>query len=400
MKKEEKTMKNETVLLVDDEANVLSSLSRTLLEEDYNDITTAQNGQEALKIMNKLPGLAVVVSDYNMPGMNGIDFLVQVRNLSPDTSRVLLTGVADLEMAIDAVNRGNIFRFLVKPCPSNVFVEAVKDGIRYNQLITGERELLSQTLNGSVKVMTDILALQNPSIFTQTNRLRKLAHDLTIAMNIEEQSWEIELAALLCQIGAVTIPRDILDKWQSGVGLKEPEADMIRTIPRMGFQLIKSIPRLERIAEAVGFQNCTYGDKKNSDSPVGEAIPSIARILKIIIDFDRIRLKKHSPTATMQTMLTLHKSEYDPVILQIFFSKVLRIDEFLSDKMTKHSLAEKQINVEELRIGMVITRDVNDRNDVLIVSAGTTITEVLMYKMINYFRSQAIITPIYIESIF
>jgi DNA-binding NtrC family response regulator len=131
------------ILWVDDEGKVLTGLVRSLLEEDLGEIKTALNASEALEIIKRTPNLAAVVSDYRMPGMNGIDFLVEVRGLAADASRILLTGAADLETAIKAVNRCNLFRFLLKPCPQEVFITAVKDGIRQNQSISGERELLN-----------------------------------------------------------------------------------------------------------------------------------------------------------------------------------------------------------------------------------------------------------------
>jgi response regulator RpfG family c-di-GMP phosphodiesterase len=391
-------MINGTILLVDDEIKVLSSLARSLDEEDFGDIKTAQNALEALTVIKDTPGLAVVISDYHMPGMNGIDFLVQARNISPDTTRILLTGAADLEMAVNAVNRGSVFRFLIKPCPADVFVEAVKDGIRYNQLIIGERELLSKTLNGSIKVMVDILSLQNPAVFTQAARLRKMGQKLAIALQIEEQSWEIELAALLCQIGAVTIPREILDKWQIGTVLKENEMDMIRAIPRTGRQLITNIPRMERIAEAVGYQDCTFMARIHPDSPMAEKIPIIARILKLIVDFDRINERTHDTSATIQ-MLLQHEFEYDPRILRVFRTKVLKSDESSAGRLSIAVMGEKGIDVVDLRLGMVLTRDILDRNDILIVAKGTAITEVLLYKLANYSHSQGLIEPVFIESI-
>jgi len=392
-------MSNETILLVDDEAKVLTALSRSLLEEDFGEIKTAQNAQEAIEIVNQTPGLAVVISDYHMPGMNGIDLLVQIRRFSPDTSRVLLTGAADLEMAINAVNLGNVFRFLVKPCPADIFLGAVKDGIRYNQLITGERVLLSKTLNGSIKVMIDILSIQNPAIFAQAARLRKLAHELGSALKLEDQLWEIELAALLCQIGAVTIPAHILKKWQMGMVMKESEMDVIRTIPRIGRQLIKNIPRMENVAEGVGCQNCLYTAHSSEDTPNGDSIPLISRILKIIIDFDRIQENTLGIVSALNAMQS-RLAEYDPVILDVFRNDVIRIDEQIAGVFPKPEVGEKQVFVEDLKVGMVLSRDINDKNGFLIVSKGTMVTQVLTYKLINYFRSQAIFTPVYIESDF
>jgi response regulator RpfG family c-di-GMP phosphodiesterase len=392
-------MSSKPILLVDDEVKVLYSLSRSLSEEGFDDLKTAQNGQEALEIIKSTPDLTLIVSDFHMPGMNGIELLAQVREKSPDITRVLLTGAAELEMALDAVNRGNIFRFLVKPCAQEIFVAAIKDGLRQNELIKVERELLSKTLSGSIKVMVDILAVLSPGIFAQASRLRNLARDLAGALHLEEQAWEIELAALLSQIGAVTIPRDILKRWQKGELLEEPEIKMIRSIPYMGKLLIKNIPRLENIAEAVGYQDCTYSGQRTIDSPTADQIPLMARILKLIVDYDRLIEKTGDPSVAFQTLL-VHESEYDPDILATFRLKVLRIDRQSPHRLAHPLKGEKDIYVEGIKLGMVLTRDVVDKNGLLIVSKDTVITDVLKYKLINYFRSHVIEEPVYIESVF
>lgn len=389
-------MRNEPILLVDDEPKVLSSLSRILLEEDFGEIITANNAYEALDILPQKLDTAVIISDYHMPRLNGIDFLVQARVIVPDSARILLTGAADLEMAIEAVNRGNLFRFLIKPCSPNILVGSIKDGIRQKQLITGERELLSKTLNGSIKVMIDILAVQNSYIFAQASRLRKLGHELAVALQIEEQSWEIELAALLCRIGAVTIPRETLDRWQLGITLEESELEMIHSIPRMGRQLIQNIPRMEKIAEAVGLQNCTYRGQKRAEDPSGEAIPLLARILKILVDYDEIQGNTYSSTVAYQTMLR-RSSEYDPNLLSVFRAKVIPPEEDLYGKATAVR-GEREVNVEDLRSGMVISRDVVDRSGQLIIPRNTIVTDVLKFRLANYFRSKSIVKPIVIES--
>jgi response regulator RpfG family c-di-GMP phosphodiesterase len=330
-----------------------------------------------------------------MPGMNGIDFLAQSRSISPDTTRILLTGVPELEMAIDSVNRGNLFRFLMKPCPTELFIASVKDGIRQYQLITAERELLSKTLYGSIKVMIDLLAVTNPDIFAKASRLRNLARGLAGALQVEEQSWEIELAAMLCQIGAVTIPRNILAKWQTGMTLAESENDMILSIPKLGKQLIKNIPRLENIAEAVGYQNHSFAPNQ---IPNGENLPLIARILKIILDYDRVWANLNSPSSAFHTMLK-HETEYDPRLLELFRKKVLQIEKTLTGRLVTAQLGEKEVRVGDLKAGMVLSRDINDKNDTLIVSKGTIITEVLTFKLVYFFRSQLIFESIFIESV-
>lgn len=392
-------MSIKSILLVDDEVKVLYSLSRTLNEADFSEIKIAQDAQQALEIIKNTPDLAVIVSDYHMPGKNGIELLEEVRQSSPDIIRILLTGMADLEMALEAVNRGNIFRFLLKPCASETFVASIKDGLRQSELINAERELLSKTLSGSIKVMVDILAVLSPGIFAQAGRLRNLARDLATALHLEERSWEIELAALLSQIGAVTIPRDILKRWQKGELMVEAEVKMIRSIPQMGKTLIKNIPRLENVAEAVGYQNCIYEAPISLDAPCGENIPLIARILKVIIDYERLLEKTGDPSVAFQTLL-IHESEYDPAILATFHLKVLHLDRQASHHLSNAFKGEKDIPIEGLKLGMVLARDVIDKNGTLIVSRDTVITDVLKFKLINYFRSRAIDEPVYIESAF
>ena len=103
----------DTVLLVDDEPLVLKSLTRSLRNDRY-EIITALSGEEALEIMRKRD-INVVISDQSMPRIQGIEFLVLVKMYRPATVRILLTGNADLKLAVEAVNQSEVFRFLTKP---------------------------------------------------------------------------------------------------------------------------------------------------------------------------------------------------------------------------------------------------------------------------------------------
>jgi DNA-binding NtrC family response regulator len=134
------------VLFVDDEAAVLSGYARTLHHEFQVD--TALGGELGLKALAQNGPYAVVISDMRMPGMSGAEFLAGARRAAPETVRMLLTGNADLMTAIEAVNEGNIFRFLTKPCPKDVLVAAIEAGVEQHRLIRMEKDLLEQTLMG------------------------------------------------------------------------------------------------------------------------------------------------------------------------------------------------------------------------------------------------------------
>ena len=142
----------EKVLFVDDDPNILEAYTRNLRK--FYEIDTALKGDEGLARLNGKEPYLVVVSDLRMPGMNGVEFLSKVKEKTPDTIRMMLTGNADLEAAIESVNKGNIFRFLVKPCSVEILKGALNDGIRQYNLVNAERELLEKTLLGSVKMLT------------------------------------------------------------------------------------------------------------------------------------------------------------------------------------------------------------------------------------------------------
>ncbi len=137
------------ILCVDDEPSVLDGLRRTLRSVFI--VETAIGGRLGLEILRAKGPFVVVTSDLRMPLMNGVEFLSRAREIAPDTVRVLLTGQGDMEAAIGAVNEGNIFRFLTKPCPTGTLVRSLMACAEQYRLLTAEKVLLEQTLRGSIK---------------------------------------------------------------------------------------------------------------------------------------------------------------------------------------------------------------------------------------------------------
>lgn len=136
---------NPRVLCVDDEPQVLASLKNVLRRRF--DVTTAEGGLDGLRSLTQAGPFTVVVSDFRMPGMNGAEFLRRVRDIAPDTIRILLTGQANLDDTISAVNEGYIFRFLGKPCPPPVLLKALDGAVEQARLVTRDRELLESKLD-------------------------------------------------------------------------------------------------------------------------------------------------------------------------------------------------------------------------------------------------------------
>jgi DNA-binding NtrC family response regulator len=130
------------VLFVDDEAHLLEALKLALHREPF-ECLTASSGDEALRLLEKTP-VDVVVSDERMPGMPGSRLLANVSRLYPETIRIILTGQATLEAAIRAINEGEIYRFLLKPCPPPVVAQTIREGLAVRDLRNGSARLLAE----------------------------------------------------------------------------------------------------------------------------------------------------------------------------------------------------------------------------------------------------------------
>ena len=388
--------RNKTILLVDDESRVLSSFSRELFEMDICHVLTAPNADEGLQLVKNTPDLAAVFSDFYMPGKDGVTFLSEVRKFNSDITRVIITGAAGLEMAIDAVNIGQIFRFLIKPCPSEVFLQTVKDAIRQYELITAERSLLNKTLNGAVKTLIDVLSLFSPEVFAQASRLRDLAHQISDFLP-HEQPWEIELSALLCQIGCVTVPRDVLEKSMRGDSLSPTEEGMIDGIPESGRALIMNIPRMETVAEAIYYQKKDYESTADLAQDMKEQVPRISYILRLLLDYDHQWMKLNDP---VQAFGVLQKNQqvYDPELMQIFRDKVLRLDVMIKSGKFKTIVEEEEVPVTDLIEGSILSRNIMDQNNRLVVTRQTVISGVLKMRLINYALTRRINRTVWVIS--
>jgi response regulator RpfG family c-di-GMP phosphodiesterase len=331
------------ILLVDDELNILEGYQRQLRRLFKTEI--AQSGDQGLQALKESGPYAVVVSDFRMPGMNGIEFLTRVREIAPDTVRMMLTGFAEIQAVIEAINQGNIFRFLTKPCPPEVMIRALEDGIRQYQLILGERELLEKTLKGTIQVLTEVLALVNPEAFGRASRITRYIREIAEQIDDirQEDMWQLETSAMLSQIGCILLPQETIKKIYEGRPFTAEEKEVYQMHPGIAHDLLKQIPRLESVAETIYYQEKGYdGSGIPSDPKLGEAIPLGARILKAVLDFDVLTTRGESRGKALLRL----KSEnglYDPLVLRAF-EKVLGTEaQFDLQTLPVNKLKEKMI---------------------------------------------------------
>jgi DNA-binding NtrC family response regulator len=218
-------MEDPVVLFVDDDENLLMGLKRRLRGKFNFD--TAIGPLEAIAKIKDGARYAVCVADMRMPEMDGVQLLAEVAKLSPDTVGMMLTGNADQKTAVEAINQGRIFRFFNKPCEDDELITGVSAGLRQYQLITAEKALIEQTLAGSVKVLTEVLAQLNPTIFGKAMRAKRWCDRIAGPIGYPHP-WELGLAALLAPIGYVSLPPDILARLGEDKALQPLERDVVR----------------------------------------------------------------------------------------------------------------------------------------------------------------------------
>ncbi len=369
------------ILFVDDDPNILAGYQRQLRKHFQLDI--AQGGEEGLRVLGQNGPFAVVVSDLKMPGMDGIQFLSRVSEVAPDTARIMLTGFADLKTAIDAVNTGNIFRFLTKPCSPEVLAQALGAGLRHYRLIMAERELLEKTLSGSIKVLTQILSLLNPEAFGRSSRLTRYIQDIAHVMRLKDR-WQVETAAMLSQIGCIMLPEETLKKLYHGKPLSGEEQQVYQMHPFIAKDLLKNIPRLEEVAEIVSYQGKRFdGSGFPLDDLRGDKIPLGARLLKVVTDLDTLEAGGLTKPQAL-TQMKQNASWYDPDVLAAL--------ETISWIEGKYEV--KALSIKELLDTMIFDDDVYTRSGTMLISRGQEVTPLIRKRLHAFGEAAGIKEPL------
>lgn len=362
-----------SILFVDDEANILNGYKRNLRK--YFTIHTALGGEEALAILAKHKDIAVIVSDMQMPEMNGVEFLSKAKPLAKNSVRMMLTGNADQQTAIDAINQGDIFRFINKPCPVAEMLEIIKVGIKHHLLITAEQELLKTTLKKSIEALIETLSLSCPEAFGSINRIKNNMASCVRLMGVDN-TWKYEAMAMLSLIGYISLPKNIIEKISQGLPLDPDQQALYLRHSEIGFKIIDKIPRLEEISKVIKYQNkCFDGSGYPVDDLQGNQIPIGARILKIILDFDLLE-KIHKSSTVAITKIEESCEKYDPKVLTYFIKSL----------ENSKNLSKKPTTLAGLAIGMILAEDVLTDNELLLVSKGQEITECVIDRLYNFSR--------------
>jgi len=354
------TRSQEYVLLVDDDAVLLRVLAEAL--EPTFALLTATHPDEALALLRQEPEVAVIVADMGLPGMNGVELLKQARLIAPNLSGVMLTACNDAATAINAINEGNVCRFLTKPCSFSELKRAIHDALHAQRRLAYLIDAQIQTLHGATDILVKVIQIVAPDTHALAERLRQRMRELALEM-LQTEIWDLEIAAMLAPLGHIAH----LQFEPS----KDPVEALMGHFPQAAAALLKKIPRLESVARAVGYISKNFdGSGLPVDGFCGVDIPMGARMLRVVRDLEAGISAGFSPAEALEQMRRMD-GIYDPEILAAAIACFAVGEEML------RGMAQ-MVHYQELTEGSVLAGDIPTGAGVLLLTNGCRVTPHLL----------------------
>ncbi|MCL5962004.1 MAG: response regulator [Chloroflexi bacterium] len=425
--------RGETVLLVDDEENILSSLQRLLRSDGYR-ILTAQSADKGLEIMQSNP-VWLVISDNAMPGTTGLEFLKQVRDDFPDTIRVMLTGYANFDAAMEAINRGEVYRFVTKPWDPDGLRLLVRQGLNHywlveenkrmqalieeqNAMLKGWNQSLQKTVEertaeirlqkteleglydqvkgsffNSIKIFIGLVEMRHQAVGGHARKVAALSKSIAQQMTLNEEDVKnTQVGALLHDIGMIGMPDKIIEKeivLADERFLTPGERHLLKQHPVLGQAALETIESLEAVGRIVRHHHERWDGKGYPDGLKGEEIPLGARIVAVADSFHLLQTRK---SGGVDELLTLqqwasHNGAFDPAVV-----RALR-----DVAVAAGAAAEACLDLTELREGMVLSRDLVSVTGLLIIPKGESLKHSNIEMLKAYERRKLIHSKVHVQ---
>ena len=311
------------ILCVDDETNILSSLRRMLSLEGYQ-VTTAQSGA-ALELMAQ-SAFDVLISDMRMPQMDGAQLLSLVRQKYPLTVRILLTGAADVNSAIAAVNEGEIFRFMTKPWNDAELIDVVKTAVLQSHREREKEAKLRSSYVSSLKAFSGLMALRRPDLLSHSRRVAQLARRVARGMGwSESQAQELYIAGLLHDLGKIGLSDRILNT--KYIELPLGDAKVYRKHGEMGQNSLKILSELDEVGRIVRSHHEYFDGSGYPDKLAGEDIALGARILAVVEAFEELVAGEysstpHTPKEALKVIASNRGKLFCPTVCDVFLAQM------------------------------------------------------------------------------
>jgi response regulator RpfG family c-di-GMP phosphodiesterase len=404
------------ILVVDDEQEQVSVLQETLKRAGYEAVGFVDSALALEEIKKRK--FSVIISDQRMPKLSGLELLGHARQIQPDATRILITAVLELDTVIEAINNGELFRFVVKPWLREEFLVAVKNGVQRHELICQNAQLQNATqsmneqlvdLNRSLEQQVRLVAQQNqqlgemnatlehnlvhsmelcvhtmqtfyPSLGNQARRVFQLCKSMSQLLQLRpEDARALESSALLYDIGLVGVPRQIIRRWEEDPDSLSPaEKSLVEQHPILGQELTASGNKLDTVGEIIRAHHECFDGSGYPDQLGTENIPWLARLLAVAVAYASYGL---TDADAIEKIKEGSGSAFDPEAVAIF--------------LRAHTVAviprrERQVALTDLRPGMVLARGIHTYNGLLLVSEGQQLNATFIEKVLNHNRIQPI----------
>ncbi len=400
------------ILVVDDEEIVLVALRETLRREGYH-VVTALNPLQALDLLKQGP-FSVILTDQQMPQLTGLEFLGQVKQIQPDATRILITAVLSLNTVIDAINKGEIYRFVVKPWLREELLATVRNAVQRYELICRHAVLQATTLamneklaglNQSLEEQVRRVAEQNqeleklnqalkanleqsvqlclktmetfyPTLGSQARRVSEICRAMAAGLELSaEEHQTLEISSLLHDIGLVGVPRNLIRRWQHDpASLEEAERILIEQHPVLGEELTGFVHHLGRVGPTIRAHHERFDGGGYPDRLVGDDIPWLGRLLAVAVGYAE---SNYNSRDTLEAIKLASGSQFDPDAVRALLRTL--------PKATVPA-REREVLLSELRPGMVLAKGIYTANGLLLAAEGQLLSEPFIDKLRNHNR--------------
>jgi response regulator RpfG family c-di-GMP phosphodiesterase len=422
------------ILCVDDEPNILSSLRRLFRTQGYQ-VLTEESGSAGLSRL-ETETVDIVISDMRMPEMDGARFLEGVRARWPDTIRLLLTGYADVDLIVDAINRGEIYRYITKPWDDNEILLIVRhalerkglerEKLRLEELTRHQNEelkTLNMTLESkvatrtaelrklheqlqqsneklktnyltSIKVFSGIIEMRGENLAGHSRRVADLARRLATRMGLDQQETQaVFIAGLLHNIGKIGFTDDLLSM---PVSLMNGESlGIYRKYTVRGEQLLMPLDDLREPAKIIRAHQERFDGEGFPDRLSGFDIPIGGRILAVATDYDNLQIgvlsqRRCRPDQAAAMIIENRGKRYDASVVTAF-------QEVITGQVVSEAIREQPVPVSGLRPGMITSRDLVTKDGSLLLSAEHALSDRLIQQISDFEKKSGVPFTLYVR---
>jgi response regulator RpfG family c-di-GMP phosphodiesterase len=414
------------VLFVDDEENILKSLQRLLMDEEL-DMLTSTSGEQGLSVLRENTDIALIVSDQRMPGLTGAEFLQKSREIVPDALRIMLTGYADINATIDAINKGGAYRYIGKPWNDEELIHIIRDAIRQCRLLEENKRLtalverqneelkewnsslknrvleqtaairsrndelsglnnrLQEEYDNCMKAFFGLVELRDGELGSHSRNVARLSVMIAEGMNLpESEKRMVKVGAILHDIGKIGISDAKLH--QDMDGLNGDEQDEYRMHAIRGQAAMDYITDLRPAGVLIRHHHENFDGSGFPDGLAKADIPLGSRIIALADHLDRAFARNSGDNAierSLESARSVLGRKFDPALFPLLEQTVQGV---YGGLLPRSGVKEMELQIKDLREGMVVARDVHSGTGILLLGQGESLDLVKILALRRYYQ--------------